>query len=102
MIDTTKAQKIAFDFLTREWKISSKERNCFTVLSSDTLGEDGHTVKIGIEGFPDYWVLDVYDDGHCEPCYEFISPVRDSETNSDLEELAPWVAQVLMAERKHR
>ena len=27
---------------------------------------------------------------------------RDSETNSDLEDLPDWIAQVLIAERKHR
>jgi hypothetical protein len=102
MIDTTKAKKIAFDFLTGEWKVPPEDRNWFTVFSSDALGEDGHRVKIGIEGFPDYWILDVYDDGQCEPYYDFISPIRDSESNSDLEELPPWVAEVLLAERKHR
>ena len=85
MIDSTEAEKLAFKFLTSEWNVPLKDRDWFTVISSRTLGEDG------------------YDDtGKCEPYYEFTSPIRDSETNSDLEDLPDWIAQVLIAERKHR
>ncbi len=102
MIDSIKAQEIALDFLATEWLIPPEDLDCFTVLSSHSLGEDGHSVKIGIEGFPDYWILDVYHDGQCEPYYDFVSPIRDSESGSDLEQLTPWVIEVLLAERKHR
>lgn len=102
MIDLTKAQEIALDFLAREWVIPPEDRDFFTILSSHSLGEDGYSIKIGIEGFPDYWMLDVYDNGQCEPYYDFVSPIRDSETGSDLEQLTPWVIEVLRAERKHR
>jgi hypothetical protein len=102
MIDSTEAQKIAFEFLTSEWNVPAQERDWFTVMSSLTLGEDGYSVEIGIDGFPDHWILEVYDNGKCEPYYEFISPIRDSESNSDLEDLPNWISQVLIAERKHR
>ena len=46
--------------------------------------------------------MEVYDNGDCEPYYEFISPIRDAESKSDLEDLPEWIAQVLIAERKHR
>ncbi len=102
MIDSTEAEKLAFKFLTSEWNVPLEERNWFTVISSRTLGGDGYDVEIGIDGFPDRWIVEVYDTGKCEPEYDFISPIRDSETNSDLEDLPDWIAQVLIAERKHR
>ncbi len=102
MLDSTEAEKLAFTFLTNEWNVPSKDRDWFTIISSSTLGEEGYNVEIGIDGFPDRWIVEVYDNGKCEPCYEFTSPIRDSETNSDLEDLPDWIAQVLIAERKHR
>ena len=102
MLNSTVAEKLAFEFLTNEWNVPLEDRNWFTILSSRTLGEDGYDVEIGIDGFPDRWIIEVYDTGKCEPYYEFTSPIRDSETNSDLEDLPNWIAQVLIAERKHR
>jgi hypothetical protein len=102
MIDSTEAEKLAFEFLTNEWHVPLKDRDWLTVISSRTLGEDGYGVEIGIDGFPDRWLVEVYDTGKCEPNYEFSSPITDSESNSDLEDLPDWIAQVLVAERKHR
>lgn len=102
MIDSTEAEKLAFEFLTNEWNVPAEDRDWFTVVSTRTLGEDGYDIEIGIDGFPDRWLVEVYDNGKCEPYYEFTSPIRDSETNSDLEDLPDWIAQVLIAERKHR
>ncbi len=102
MIDSTEAKKLAFEFLTSEWNVPSEDRDWFTVISTNPLGEEGYDVEIGIDGFPDRWIVEVYDTGKCERYYEFTSPIRDSETNSDLEDLPDWIAQVLIAERKHR
>lgn len=102
MIDSTEAGKLAIEFLTREWNVPPEDRDWFTIIACQALGEDGYEVKIGIDGFPDVWIVEVYDNGKCESYYEFISPIRDSESNSDLEDLPDWIAQVLMAERKHR
>jgi hypothetical protein len=102
MITSIEAEKIAFDFLTHEWNVPLEDQNWFTIIASRTLGEDGYDVEIGIDGFPDRWIIEVYDTGECEPYYEFISPIRDVESNSDLEDLPNWIAQVLIAERKHR
>lgn len=101
-IDSITARKLAIEFLTREWNVPSEDRDWFAIVSTHTLGEEGYSVEIGIDGFPDRWIVEVYDDGKCEPYYEFSSPIRDSETNSDLEDLPEWIAQVLIAERKHR
>jgi hypothetical protein len=102
MIDSTTAQKLALEFLTSEWNIPSEDRDWLTIINSRTLGEDGYDVEIGIDGFPDRWLIEVYDNGKCEPYYQFTSPIRDSQTNIDLEDLPEWIAQVLIAERKHR
>ncbi len=102
MIASKEAKKLALEFLTHEWNVPLADQNWFTVISCNPLGEDGYNIEIGIEGFPDRWIVEVYDTGRCEPYYEFISPIRDSESNSDLEDLPDWIAQVLIAERKHR
>ncbi len=102
MIDSTEAEKLALTFLTHEWSVPSEDRDWFTVRSSCTLGEEGYGIEIGIDGFPDRWLVEVYDNGKCEPYYEFTSPIRDSLANSDLEDLPNSIAQVLIAERKHR
>ena len=102
MIDSKVAEKLAFDFLTSQWSVPQPDRDWFAIVASRTLGEDGYDVEIGIDGFPDRWIVEVYDNGKCEPYYEFISPIRDSQTNRDLEDLPDWIAQVLIAERKHR
>lgn len=102
MITSTQAERLALEFLTHEWNVPSEDQDWFTIISCCTMGEDGYNVEIGIDGFPDRWIVEVYDVGKCEPYYDFTSPIRDSETNSDLEDLPDWIAQVLMAERKHR
>lgn len=102
MIDSKVAEKLAFDFLTSQWSVPQQDRDWFAIVASRSLGEDGYDVEIAIEGFPDRWIVEVYDNGKCESDYEFTTPIRDSETNSDLETLPNWIAQVLIAERKHR
>ena len=102
MIDSQTAEKLAFDFLTSQWSVPVADRNWFAIAAIRSLGEDGYDVEIGIDGFPDRWIIEVYDNGSCESDYEFITPIRDSEANSDLEALPDWIAQVLIAERKHR
>jgi hypothetical protein len=102
MIDAIEAEQLAFEFLTNEWSVPAEDKDWFTIVSSRTMGEDGYDVEIGIDGFPDRWIIEVYDNGKCESEYEFTSPIKDSETNSDLEDLPNWIAQVLIAERKHR
>ena len=102
MITSTEAEKLAFEFLTKEWNIPPEDKDWFTVISSSSLGEDGYRIEIGIDGFPDRWFLEVYDNGKCESYYEFNSPIIDSESNSDLEDLPNWITQVLIAERKRR
>lgn len=102
MISSTEAEQLAFEFLTSQWNVPSQDRSWFTIVSTRSLGEDGYDVEFAIEGFPDRWIVEVYDNGQCEPNYEFSSPIQDSESNSDLEDLPDWIAQVLMAERKGR
>lgn len=102
MINAIEAEQLAFEFLTNEWSVPPEDKDWFTIVSSRSMGEDGYDVEIGIDGFPDRWIVEVYDNGKCEPQYEFTSPIKDSETNNDLEDLPNWITQVLIAERKHR
>lgn len=96
------AEKLALDFLMRDWNVPSEHWDWFSVLNSRPIGEDWYVVEIGIEGLPDRWVLQVYDTGECDPCYTFTSPISESEHQSDLADLPEWIAQVLVAERQHR
>ena len=61
MIDATEAKKLACEFLTSEWNVPSEDRDWFTVIATNPLGEDGYDVEIGIDGFPDRWIVEVYD-----------------------------------------
>jgi hypothetical protein len=102
MLDSNEAEKLAWEFLTSEWNVPLEDRDWFRIVASNPLREDGFDVEIAIEGFPDRWLVEVYDNGKCEPYYEFNSPIREAESYSDLEDLPTSIAQVLMAERKHR
>ena len=44
MINSTEAEKLAFEFLTGEWNVPLEDQDWFTVISSRTLGEDGYDV----------------------------------------------------------
>ncbi|HBB30351.1 MAG TPA: hypothetical protein DDZ80_32915 [Cyanobacteria bacterium UBA8803] len=101
-LTTTQAEQIALDFLMDDWSIPPDDHQWFTVLSSRFIGENWYIVEIGIEGLPDTWAIQVYDTGECDPNYTFISPLSPSESNSDLADFPDWIAQVLIAERKHR
>ncbi len=58
-------------------------------------------VQIGVEGLPDKWVIQVYDETKdCDPCFTFTSPVNASESETGLEELPESIAEILRSERQ--
>lgn len=97
------AGALALSFLLEDLDIPTDEQDYFAILSSQRLGTEWHIVEVGVEGLPDKWVIQVYDNGECDPCYTFISPVSASEQDPDLEDFPESIADRIAAERKsHR
>ncbi|NJK36893.1 MAG: hypothetical protein HC835_07350 [Oscillatoriales cyanobacterium RM2_1_1] len=96
------AEQIALEFCQSEWNLLPEELDWFTVLQTRPAGESWYIIEVGIEGFPDKWVLQVYDTGLCDPSYTFYSPMSASEDDSDLVELPDRIAEVLRLERRSR
>ena len=92
------AETIAMDFLMGDLEIPDVDREFFSVLSAKETGSDWFVVKIGVEGLPDQWVLQVFDTGQCDPCYTFLSPMPAGE-DADLEEFPPRIAEAIAVER---
>lgn len=93
------AEQIAFNFLMTDLNLPKDDWEWFTVLSARTIDESWYVVEIGVEGFPDKWVLQVWDTGECDPSYNFVSPIKSTGGISDLMELPDSVAATIAAER---
>jgi hypothetical protein len=99
LLSATEAGKIAKNFLMEEWNISADYKEWFAVIDSRLLGECWYVVEISIEGLPDRWFFQVYDTGECDPNYTFSSPISAADGYSDLKEIPPILADVLVSER---
>jgi hypothetical protein len=98
MFSQTEAEKLAINFLSDEWEIPSSEQEWFTIkyVRKETTW---YIVEVGIEGCPDYWILQVYDTGESDPCYTFVSPLSGSEDTDDLNKLPESIAKMVAFER---
>lgn len=95
----TEAEKLAINFLMAEWDIDKDDQEWFAILNSRLTKEGWYIVEIGVEGLPDKWVIQVYDNGDCDPNYTFASPISASDGTADLEELPERLASVIASER---
>ena len=102
LLTPSDAGQIALEFLMAEWNISEEDREWFAVVSSRSVNDSWYTVELAVEGYPDKWFIQVYDNGECDPNYTFVSPIHGSEGYSDLKEFPDMVASVLVAERNSR
>lgn len=101
MISLTDAEKKAIDFIIEEWELSQEERAWFTIDNSKTISDKWwHIVEVSIKDLPDKWVIQVYDDGECDPCYTFTSPFSETAINTKLDALPKGLATALQEERK--
>ncbi|MCU0569771.1 MAG: hypothetical protein MUF49_24755 [Oculatellaceae cyanobacterium Prado106] len=98
-LTTTEAGEIALDFLMTDLNLPEEDWEFFSVLSSRAIGETWCVVEVGLEGFPDKWVLQVFDTKECDPCYTFNSPIGAAPQHNDLEDMPESIAQVVTAER---
>jgi hypothetical protein len=102
LLSATVAGKIALTFLLEEWNIAVDYQEWFTVIDSRLLGEFWYVVEISIEGLPDRWFIQVYDTEECDPNYTFFSPTSAADGYTDLAEIPPILAEVLVSERNSR
>lgn len=99
LLSAKEAGKLALDFLMEEWNISADYKEWFAVLDSRLLGEYWYIVEVSLEGLPDKWFIQVYDTGECDPNYTFSSPINAADRYSDLKEIPPILAEILVSER---
>jgi len=93
------AEKIALEFLMTDWEIPSEDWEWFAVLGSRYIKDTWYVVEIGIEGLPDKWVLQVYENGECDPNYTFNSPIKAASGTTELAEFPQRVAEMIAKER---
>lgn len=93
------AAQIALEFLMTDLSLAEEDWEWFTVLDSRSVDDRWHVVEIGVEGFPDKWVLQVWDTGVCDPSYTFVSPIKAAAGIADLAELPESVAETIAGER---
>ncbi|MGB5635626.1 MAG: hypothetical protein WBM44_09415 [Waterburya sp.] len=96
------AEKIALEFFLEDWEIPEDDRDFFVPLSSHSVNNRWYVVEIGVEGLPDKWVIQVYDESKdCDPCFTFMSPIEASESETGLEEMPESIAEILRSERQN-
>ncbi|MBR8827817.1 MAG: hypothetical protein DSM107014_07920 [Gomphosphaeria aponina SAG 52.96 = DSM 107014] len=99
MLTEIEAEKLALEFLVHDWEIPNDDQEWFEVKTSRLLSEGWYIVELEVPGYPDKWVIQVYDTGECDPCYSFVSPLSSSATTDDLEDLPKSIAEMIATER---
>lgn len=102
-LTSTVAEQLALDFFLEDWEIPEDERDFFIPLNSRIVNNSWYVVEIGVEGLPDKWVIQVYDETKdCDPCFTFVSPINASESGTGLEEMPESIAEILLSERQSK
>ncbi len=99
MVTQLDAKQLAINFLADDFELQDEEQEWLTVVDSRLVNEGWYIVEVGVEGLPDKWVVQVYENGECDPCYTFISPILASEITTDLEEIPEGIAMAIESER---
>ncbi len=100
MITIEEAGKLAIDFLMEEWNLPQEQREWFVIKDSRTIPDSWwYIVEIGLKNLPDKWVLQVYEEGECDPCYTFVSPYSKQAVETDLAKVPVLLAEALKRER---
>ena len=61
-LKSTDAEQLALDFFLEDWEIPEDEGDFFVPLDSRGVDERWYVVEIGVEGLPDKWIIQVYDE----------------------------------------
>ncbi|EAZ90406.1 hypothetical protein [Crocosphaera chwakensis] len=100
MISLVEAERKAIEFIAEEWELSDQDKELFTVENSRKIDDRWwYIVEVTVNNLPDKWVMQVYDDGECDPCYTFVSPFSETEILADLDKIPEKLALVLQQER---
>jgi hypothetical protein len=100
MISLSEAEKKAIDFIIEEWELSLQEKDLFKIENSRRIDDKWwYIVEVTVKNLPDKWVIQVYDDGECDPCYTFVSPFSEAEKSANLDSLPERLASALQEER---
>ncbi|MDJ0568487.1 MAG: hypothetical protein QNJ53_05525 [Pleurocapsa sp. MO_192.B19] len=96
------AKKLALDFFLEDWEIPEDDRDFFIPLDSRSVEDRWYVVEIGVEGLPDKWIIQVYDETKdCDPCFTFVSPIEATESETGLSEMPESIAEILRSEREN-
>ncbi|MEM8721082.1 MAG: hypothetical protein AAGE84_17580 [Cyanobacteria bacterium P01_G01_bin.39] len=96
------AEKMALEFFLEDYELPEDDRDFFVPLSSHSVDNRWYVVEIGVEGLPDKWIIQVYDETKdCDPCFTFVSPIEATESETGLEEMPESIAEILRSERKN-
>ena len=100
MISLSEAEQKAIEFITDEWELSDQEKNLFVINNSRKIDDKWwYMVEVTVNNLPDKWVVQVYDDGDCDPCYTFVSPFSEQEKSTYLDKLPNKLALAVQEER---
>lgn len=100
-LKATDAEQLALNYFLQDWDIPEDDRDFFVVLDSRSVDDLWYVVEIAVEGLPDKWVIQVYDETKdCDPCFTFQSPIKASESETGLEEVPESIAEILRSERQ--
>ncbi len=100
MISLSEAEQNALEFIVEEWELSNQEKELLTVTNSRKIDDKWwYIVEVQVNALPDKWVMQVYDDGECDPCYTFVSPFSEGEISANLEKIPQKLALALKEER---
>jgi hypothetical protein len=104
MINATEAEKLAIEMLVSDLEIPEEDRDWFNAIDSRFIQDtySWYVVEIGIAGLPDKWIIQVYDEGECDPSYTFFSPLDMSATTDDLAEYPESIAEAIAVERQNQ
>jgi hypothetical protein len=100
-LTSTDAEQLALKFFLEDWNVPEEDRDFFVALNSREIEDRWYVVEIGVEGLPDKWVIQVYDETKtCDPCFTFVSPLKATESETGLEEIPESIAAILRSERE--
>ncbi|MEL4894845.1 hypothetical protein [Crocosphaera sp. Alani8] len=101
MISLSEAEQKAIEFISEEWELSDQEKDLFLVNNSRKIEDKWwYIVEVTVNQLPDKWVIQVYDDGDCDPCYTFVSPFSGTENINHLDTIPTKLALAVQEERK--
>ncbi|MGK7948013.1 MAG: hypothetical protein AB4368_04210 [Xenococcaceae cyanobacterium] len=102
-LTATDAEQLALNFFLEDWEIPEEDRDFFVPIDSRSVDDRWYVVEIAVEGLPDKWVIQVYDETKdCDPCFTFVTPIKASESETGLEELPESIAEILRSERENK